>query len=235
MRNRAARNGDEAHLHALALDDRALGGRIALAHLDPGELGHVEDEPAFACLGRALVPRRAHESSDYLVSTACVCIVSDSSFPDSSVTRVCHTMVLLPLCSGVASARIVPPFPAAKKLVFDSIVAVAAPSGRLRIVAVPPTASASAISVPPCTVPRMVHRRGWISSSATTRSVPVSTKRMPRCSASRPFHMLLTSDGFMASRWNRDSGINVYESPPPFIFGRGVVAIRRQPATGHDS
>src|SRR5215831_3858156 len=197
MRNRAARNGDEAHLHALALDDRALGGRIALAHLDPAEFGHVEDEPAVSRLGRALVPGRAHGSSGYLVSTACVCIVSDSILPDSSVTRVCHTMVLLPLCSGVASARMVPPFPAAKKLVFDSIVAVAAPSGRLRIVAVPPTASARAISVPPCTVPRMVQRLGRMSSSAITRSFPVSTKRMPRCSASRPFHMSFTVEGVM--------------------------------------
>src|SRR5690349_16884855 len=126
-------------------------------------------------------------------------MVSDSSLPDSSVTRVCHTEVLRPLCSGVASARTVPLFPAAKKLVFDSMVAVASPSRRLRNAAVPPTVSASAISAPPCRLPCRVRRWSRISISATTRSGPASTKRMPRCSARSPFQLSPTRAGSIAA------------------------------------
>src|SRR5690349_16128034 len=127
-------------------------------------------------------------------------MVSDSSLPDSSVTRVCHTVVLRPLCSGVASARTVPLFPAAKKLVFDSMVAVASPSRRLRNAAVPPTVSASAIRAPPCRLPCRVRRCPRISISATTRSGPASTKRMPRCSARSPFQLSPTRAGSIAAR-----------------------------------
>src|SRR4029077_15998742 len=82
-----------------------------------------------------------------------VCVVSESSLPFSSVIRVCQTWVRLPLCSGVASARIVPDLQAAKKLVFDSSVAVLCSGARFATVPAAPIVSAKAISVPPCTVP----------------------------------------------------------------------------------
>ena len=84
-----------------------------------------------------------------MVSTICVCVVSDSRRPPPSVTRVCHTCVRLPRCSGVASARTTPGRPGAKKLVFDSSVVVEAPGGKFTTVAAAPTVSANAISVPP--------------------------------------------------------------------------------------
>ena len=43
--------------------------------------------------------------------TICVWMVSDSMRPDSSLIRVCQTMVRLPRWSGVASARTVPERP----------------------------------------------------------------------------------------------------------------------------
>src|SRR6059036_1182554 len=66
-------------------------------------------------------------------------MVSDSRRPVESVTRVCHTWVRRPRCSGVASARTVPDLPAAKKFVLDSSVVVLAPAGRFRNVAAAPT------------------------------------------------------------------------------------------------
>src|SRR5262249_38087624 len=85
----------------------------------------------------------------------------------------------------VDSARIVPWSAAAKKLVFDSSVAVRSP-----IAAVPaaPTVSASAISVPPCTAPPTVASSARTSSSATTLSGPTSTKRIPRWVIRPVFH-----------------------------------------------
>src|SRR6202158_5888923 len=117
---------------------------------------------------------------DLHISTICVCVVSESSRPDSSVTRVCHTWVRLPLWSGVASARTTPLRPAAKKLVLDSSVVVDAPAGRLTTVAAAPTVSASAIRVPPCSAPPTVRSSSRMVSSATTRSGPASTLRNPR-------------------------------------------------------
>src|SRR5688500_14600224 len=111
-------------------------------------------------------------------------MVSESSLPAPSVTRVCHTWVRRPLCRMSASARITPERPAAKKLVFASSVAVLTP---LAAVPAAPAVSASAISVPPCTAPPSVVRCSPASSSATTRSGPASTKRMPRCFISPTF------------------------------------------------
>src|SRR5262245_13814774 len=108
-------------------------------------------------------------------------MVSDTSLPLSSVTRVCQTWVRLPLCSGVASARTLPERAAAKKLVFDSIVAVLWPGARLTAVPAAPIVSANAISVPPCSTPVVVSNSSRTASSATTRSFSVSRKRMPRC------------------------------------------------------
>src|SRR3990170_2812727 len=115
-------------------------------------------------------------------------MVNDSSLPAASVTRVCQTCVRLPLCSGVDSARTVPERAAAKKLVFDSRVAVFCPGARLTTVPAAPTVSANAISVPPCSAPLVVSSSGRISSSATTRSFSVSTKRIPRCLTSPLSH-----------------------------------------------
>src|SRR2546425_12785445 len=61
---------------------------------------------------------------DAHVSTIWVWMVIDSNRPDSSVTRVCQTIVRRPRWSGVDSARTVPDRPAAKKLVLDSSVVV---------------------------------------------------------------------------------------------------------------
>src|SRR5258705_13993032 len=65
--------------------------------------------------------------------TIWVWIVIESSRPDSSTTRVCQTIVRLPRCSGVASARTRPARAAAKKLVLDSTGVVPAPGGRFRM------------------------------------------------------------------------------------------------------
>src|SRR5205807_8100334 len=115
----------------------------------------------------------------------CVWIVSDSSLPESSVTRVCQTCVRLPLWRAVDSARSLPAVAAAKKLVFDSSVAVFRPIAE---VPTAPMVSANAISVPPCTAPVVVFRCSQISSSPTTRSGATSTMRIPRCAISPVFH-----------------------------------------------
>src|SRR5213594_3622166 len=91
-----------------------------------------------------------------------------------------------PRCSGVDSARTTPSRPASKKFVFDSTVVVVVPGGRLRNVAVAPTMSASAISVPPWSGPPTVRSWSRMSTSATTRSRLASTKRTPRSSVSVP-------------------------------------------------
>src|SRR5215510_630666 len=106
--------------------------------------------------------------------TIWVWIVCASSRPDASVTRVCHTIVVRPRWSGVASARTTPSRPAAKKLVFDSSVVVDAPGGRFRNVAVAPTVSAIAMIVPPCSAPPKVRRSSRIVNSATRRSFEAS-------------------------------------------------------------
>src|SRR5712691_4422802 len=122
------------------------------------------------------------------VSTIWVWIVSDSNRPDSSVTRVCHTIVRRPRWSGVDSARTTPARPAAKKLVLDSSVVVLAPAGRLSAVANAPTVSASAIRVPPCRAPPKVVNASRYASSATTRSWLASVKRRPSSSGSVALH-----------------------------------------------
>src|ERR1051325_4175559 len=94
-----------------------------------------------------------------------------ASLPSARVIRVCHTMVVRPLCSGVVSVVMVSPIgQAAKKLVLLSTVVVPAPSGRLRKVAVPPMLSASAITAPPCSTPLRLASSSRTTSSATTRS-----------------------------------------------------------------
>src|SRR3954468_7525158 len=115
-------------------------------------------------------------------------MVSERRRPLWSVTRVCQTWVRLPLCRAIDSARIVPCSAAAKKLVFDSSVAVRSP-----IAAVPaaPTVSASAISVPPWRAPPTVASSLRTSSSAPTLSGPTSTKRIPRWAIRPVFHSFM--------------------------------------------
>src|SRR5436190_731093 len=119
-------------------------------------------------------------------STIWVWMTRASRRPDASVTRVSHTMVVRPRWSGVEAARTVPSLAPAKKLVFDSSVVVEAPCGRLRNVAVAATVSARAMIVPPWSLPPIVLRSSRIASSATTRSVVASTKRMPSSSGRHP-------------------------------------------------
>src|SRR2546426_3030683 len=136
------------------------------------------DELAAPLDGRPVIERVSHR-------IICVWIVSDSSLPESSVTRVCQTCVRLPLWRAVDSARSLPAVAAAKKLVFDSSVAVFRPIAE---VPTAPMVSANAISVPPCTAPVVVFRCSPISSSPTTRSGATSTRRIPRCAISPVFH-----------------------------------------------
>src|SRR5690606_23514908 len=89
--------------------------------------------------------------------------------------RVCQTIVVRPLWSGVHSARAVSPSgTAAKKLVLLSIVVVIVPRGRLTIVAMPPRWSASAMSAPPCRMPWPFSISGRTVISATMRSGVIS-------------------------------------------------------------
>src|SRR5438132_1236231 len=136
------------------------------------------DELAAALNGGPVIERVSHR-------IICVWIVRDSSLPESSVTRVWQTCVRLPLWRAVDSARSLPAVAAAKKLVFDSSVAVFRPIAE---VPTAPMVSANAISVPPCTAPVVVFRCSPISSSPTTRSGATSTRRIPRCAISPVFH-----------------------------------------------
>src|SRR6266446_94321 len=134
-------------------------------------------------------------AGDTHVSTIWVWMVIDSRRPDSSVTRVCQTIVRRPRWSGVDSARTVPDRPAAKKLVLDSSVVVPEPGGRFSAVANAPTVSASAIRVPPCRLPPNVVKASRYGSSATTRSRLASVNRRPSSSGS-----VALQSSFMAAR-----------------------------------
>src|SRR5215510_14644731 len=123
-------------------------------------------------------------------------------------------IVRLPRCRGVASARIVPDRPAAKKLVLDSIVVVLAPGGKLSIVAAAPTVSARAIRVPPWRLPPTVVRASRNESSATTRPGLVSTKRMPSSSARVPL-------------WSSEIAIgSMCIAAPPYVLSAAIVGLR---------
>src|SRR4030095_469184 len=67
--------------------------------------------------GRAAERARDDRGRDAVHRIIWVWMVSESSLPPSSVTRVCQTCVRLPLWSGVASARSFPAMAAAKTLV----------------------------------------------------------------------------------------------------------------------
>ncbi len=104
--------------------------------------------------------------------------------PRREVTWVCQTIVRLPRCNGTHSpVTFVPTGAGAKKLVFDSIVVVLAPSRRLSIVAHAPRVSANAINAPPCKTGGDVQRSARTSISACTRSGAALTKRIPRTAA----------------------------------------------------
>src|SRR2546422_2094828 len=157
------------HAARTARNVEVIGARV---------LEREADELAAPLDGRPVIERVSHR-------IICVWIVSDSSLPESSVTRVCQTCVRLPLWRAVDSARSLPAVAAAKKLVFDSSVAVFRPIAE---VPTAPMVSANAISVPPCTAPVVVFRCSPISSSPTTRSGATSTRRIPRCAISPVLH-----------------------------------------------
>ena len=75
----------------------------------------------FAALSPPYDPGQPH-------NTSWVCVTSATSLSSSVVTRVCHTIVRRPRCSGVAAPVIrLPRGAAAMKLVLLSIVVVPAP------------------------------------------------------------------------------------------------------------
>jgi hypothetical protein len=92
-------------------------------------------------------------------------------------------MSVRPTCSGVATARAIPFLRARKKFVFDSMVVVAAPGGRLRNAHAAPTESASAISAPPCITSAVVHRSAAHASSPRTSESVACVMRMPQRAA----------------------------------------------------
>src|SRR5918996_1134964 len=113
-------------------------------------------------------------------STAWVCVTRATRRPSSSRRSVSTTIVRLPLCSARAVAWTWPPRTAAKKFVFDSIVAVpAAPSGRLRKASRPPAESARPISAPPWRMPPAVQRLSSQASRAVTSSGPAASHSIP--------------------------------------------------------
>ena len=84
---------------------------------------------------RAFVPRRCQPRA-VPSSTIWVCVTMASNLPCALVIRVCQTIVRRPRCTAAHSpVTVVPAGAGARKLVFDSMVVVVAPSGRLSIVA----------------------------------------------------------------------------------------------------
>src|SRR5262249_59511349 len=82
----------------------------------------------------------------YAGSTICVWVTTAQSLPDSLRMVVCQTWVVLPRCSGVASAVIRELTGAGpRKLVFDSMVVVRVLTGRFMMVPSAPTVSANAM------------------------------------------------------------------------------------------
>src|SRR3954471_7510984 len=115
----------------------------------------------------------------------CVCVVTESSLPASSVMRVSQTWLRLPLWMAGASAGPQPALQREMKLVFDASLAVRGPSVRLAAVPAAPMVSANAMSVPPCTTPVVVRSLSLTWRRARTRSGVTSRNSMPRC-ATRP-------------------------------------------------
>src|SRR5205085_6159335 len=104
-------------------------------------------------------------------STAWVWVTFATRRPASSNRSVSTTITVRPTWRGRATASTWPSRTARRKLVFDSIVVVpAAPSGRLRNAAMPPTVSASPMSAPPWSAPPVVQRDGSHASRARTSS-----------------------------------------------------------------
>src|SRR5271163_4186945 len=104
-----------------------------------------------------------------------VCVTMAQSLPFGRKMRVCHTIVVRPICTGEHSARAVSPARrAATKFVLLSIVVVFAPGGRLRSVATAPTESAKAMTAPPWRMEFEVHKSSRTKSSAITLSALAS-------------------------------------------------------------
>jgi hypothetical protein len=109
-------------------------------------------------------------------------VVWATSRCSESYRLVWAVTVVRPRCSGIATARTVPPPTGRNIWLVEVIVAVVAPSGSPRNVTSAPAVSASDISTPPCMMPAAVHSRGAQASRAITRSALASS----RVSPSRP-------------------------------------------------
>src|SRR5262249_32987986 len=116
---------------------------------------------------------------EHQVSTACVCITTATGLASASARSVWTTIDVRPTCSGLDTASTCPPRTARKKFVFDSIVAVLAPSGRLRNAQIAPRLSASPMRAPPCRTPPAVHRSGAQSRRPRTSSFPAAETSTP--------------------------------------------------------
>ena len=95
------------------------------------------------------------------------------------VMVVCHTDVVRPMCSGIATARITGPTPAAKKLVLDSSVPPRCPGGIFATAPAAPVASASDMIAPPLTRPFQLRCWSFTGISATTFFFETDTSFMP--------------------------------------------------------
>ena len=168
---------------------RWLGDRNRLRHLEQG-LRVARTGPARG--GRASPRRRLH------VRTICVCVVSDSMRPLSSVTLVCQTMVRLPRWRGALGAdeagstrreevglRLEGGRAGARGQVEDGG---HGPDG------VGEGHEGAAMERTPT-----VRSSSRMARRATTRSLLVSSNSIPRCSPSVPFHRSVMARGSIVS------------------------------------
>ena len=103
-------------------------------------------------------------------STAWVWVVLVTSLPRVSVASVWMTIVVRPTWTGVEVNVTTPSLMPRMKFVFDSIVVVPAPTGRLFVAHNAPTESATAIKKPPCSAPIVVQTSGRQAAEQTTCS-----------------------------------------------------------------
>ena len=92
---------------------------------------------------------------------------------------VCTTIVVRPTCNGRVVAWTVPSRTPRKKLVFDSIVDVVAPSGRFKKAQIAPSVSANAMTTPPWRTPAVVHSSGRQASAPVTSPAAAAVSSMP--------------------------------------------------------
>src|SRR3954454_20067375 len=135
------RAGKRLHAH-FERDERRAHDDVDVAR----ELDVAQVAAELRSLRRAFVHLPVAGDQHRHVSTACVCITSATGLPPASASSVCTTIDVRPTWSGRATASTWPALTGRKKFVFDSRVAVPAPSGRLRYAQIAPTLSARLIS-----------------------------------------------------------------------------------------